>query len=185
MGNDLIEQKVLFSKEECDYLKTLFSDNDFIRSEVTSDFKNYEYSKVRTSYDVLIDASKDQKNLIQDRLKLLGISAKLQSFSVLRYDIGQEFKRHKDNINNVGNRFEKRFKTIVIQLSDEKEYEGGELVIFDSDKELVVSKKLGNVVSFFSHLEHQVNKIINGRRYSIVFWVEKNDIILNNKSTLI
>jgi predicted 2-oxoglutarate/Fe(II)-dependent dioxygenase YbiX len=185
MRSDIVEQKILFSKEECDYLKTLFNEDEFVRSDVTYDFKSSEHSKNRTSYGVLIDASKDQKNLIQDRLKLIGVDSKLQSFSVLRYEVGQEFKRHTDNITKFGNKHTHRFKTIVIQLSDEDEYEGGELVIFDSDEKLIISKKLGNVVCFFSHLEHQVNKIISGKRYSIVLWASKEDIISNNKGVLI
>jgi predicted 2-oxoglutarate/Fe(II)-dependent dioxygenase YbiX len=64
-----------------------------------------------------------------------------------------------------------RYKTMIIQLSDESEYEGGELCIFEKDKVLIVSKDIGNVIMFDSSIEHCANKIKEGTRYSMVFWL--------------
>jgi hypothetical protein len=178
MRNDLIEQTVLFSKEECDYLKTLFSDDDFQRSRITNNKSHGEYSNIRTSYDIFLPFNIDKKNLLESRLKQLGISGVFYYFTVLRYDIGQEFKKHTDNGRAHGKTYEKRYKTVVIQLSNEDEYEGGDLVIYNNDKEVIASKQIGNTIIFHSSLEHELKKLTKGRRYCIVFWLEKENFNL-------
>lgn len=176
MRNDLIEEKILFSEDECDYIKTLFKDDDFKRSMVISHSGDGGYSNMRTSNGLLLDFNIDKKNIISSKLRDIGIYGKLYTFSVLRYDVGQEFKKHRDNIGT----FNKRFKTVIIQLSSETEYEGGELIIHNNGDEIVASKKLGNTIVFHSSLEHQVEKITSGRRYSIVFWIGKGNLNINN-----
>jgi PKHD-type hydroxylase len=178
MGSDLIEQKTLFSKEECDYLKTLFSDDDFQRSRITDNKSHGEYSNTRTSYDIFLPFGVDNKNVLIDKLRENGIYGTVYSFTVLRYDIGQEFKKHRDNGGAHSKRYEKRYKTVIIQLSNEDEYEGGDLVIYNNDEEITASKEIGNTIIFHSSLEHELKKLTKGRRYCIVFWLEKENFKL-------
>jgi Rps23 Pro-64 3,4-dihydroxylase Tpa1-like proline 4-hydroxylase len=59
-----------------------------------------------------------------------------------------------------------------LQLSDEKEYKGGELQIMDeSDGIYEVPKRKGLLVCFDSRARHRVNKVTSGRRKSLVGWV--------------
>ena len=186
MRNDLISQTILFSKEECDYLKTLYNDDDFERSRISSNNKHGGYSSMRTSYGLYLDFKTDERCILSEKLKLIGIIKPPTHFSVLRYDVGQEFKKHKDNIGDSDIRFQKRFKTIVIQLSDKNDYDGGELVIYEGGKEITASSEVGNTIVFHSFMEHEVKKVLKGRRYSIVFWIEKEQLSLNNSlNTLI
>lgn len=180
MRNDLIQQKVLFSSQECEYLKSLFNDTDFKRSMVSSRNEFGSYSDNRTSDGIVLPFSVDKKNILSTKLNELEIFGNPYTFSILRYDVGQEFKKHIDNIGPTSQRYEKRFKTIVIQLSSETKYEGGELIINNNGSEVVASKELGNTIVFHSSLEHWVEKVTNGRRYSIVFWVEKEHLNINN-----
>ena len=58
-----------------------------------------------------------------------------------------------------------------MQLSNENEYEGGELQIMDSSGHLhTTSKEMGVVVIFDSRLSHRVRKVTEGCRRSIVGW---------------
>lgn len=65
--------------------------------------------------------------------------------------------------------------SMVIQLSDPKNYEGGELEIqplhLDPPNPEIL-KKQGNVIVFPSFLMHRVTPVTKGTRYSLVAWIE-------------
>jgi len=61
--------------------------------------------------------------------------------------------------------------SITLQLSDEDEYEGGELQFLDdADKIYTSSKKKGTVIVFDSRTKHRVRKVKSGVRKSLVGW---------------
>jgi predicted 2-oxoglutarate/Fe(II)-dependent dioxygenase YbiX len=93
----------------------------------------------------------------------------------LKYDKNQEFKRH----NDTGIDYPNRFKTLIIQLSNETDYDGGELCIFHNGKTIISSKEIGNVIIFDSSIDHCANKIEDGIRYSMVFWLSIDNFGLN------
>lgn len=62
--------------------------------------------------------------------------------------------------------------SVSIQLSDEFEYEGGELQIMsDSGKLYTAPKEKGTVIIFDSRARHRVRKIKSGTRKSLIGWV--------------
>ena len=68
----------------------------------------------------------------------------------------------------------KRKVSIVVQLSDPSEYEGGDLQYFkggDPEKSESVFKKKGFVFIFPSFMMHRVLPITSGVRKSLVLWV--------------
>ena len=58
-----------------------------------------------------------------------------------------------------------------IQLTDEKDYEGGELVLDYIGEKIVVSKKIGAIIFFESSARHSVAPVTSGIRHSLVGWV--------------
>ena len=58
--------------------------------------------------------------------------------------------------------------TIIIQLNDN--YEGGEVMYKVSDIEYNVPKKAGSIFIFDSNIEHNVNVVESGIRYSMNAW---------------
>jgi predicted 2-oxoglutarate/Fe(II)-dependent dioxygenase YbiX len=63
----------------------------------------------------------------------------------------------------------------VIQLNDE--YEGGELLYKDFiNNEIEFDKGIGNLFIFKSTIEHKVNPITFGTRYSLVSWIKLKEI---------
>lgn len=64
-----------------------------------------------------------------------------------------------------------RKMSVVIQLSDPEDYEGGEFQ-FRYMQAPEGFKKRGSVLTFPSYLEHQVTTVTEGTRYSLVTWVE-------------
>jgi PKHD-type hydroxylase len=83
---------------------------------------------------------------------------------------------HQDNMgptvdeNNVDKRLPRKF-SISLQLSDPKEYKGGDLLIKSGQMPLKMSKSKGLVVAFPSFMLHKVTPVTEGIRRSLVVWV--------------
>jgi PKHD-type hydroxylase len=61
--------------------------------------------------------------------------------------------------------------SLVVQLSDPSEYEGGELQIKTNANPLLVKKQRGYVAAFPSYTLHQVTPVTRGNRQSLVAWI--------------
>lgn len=61
--------------------------------------------------------------------------------------------------------------SIVIQLSDESDYVGGDLELMTGSEHVTVPRGKGNVVIFPSFLLHRVVPLTSGNRKSLVLWV--------------
>jgi len=61
--------------------------------------------------------------------------------------------------------------SLVLQLSDPKDYEGGELILHLSEEPTVVPKKQGYVTIFPSFVLHEVTPVTSGTRHSLVSWI--------------
>lgn len=66
--------------------------------------------------------------------------------------------------------FSNRKLSMVVQLSNPQDYEGGELQIF-TDRVSSIEKKQGAVAFFPSYTPHRVTPITKGKRYTLVVWV--------------
>lgn len=95
-------------------------------------------------------------------------------FILQKYPIGFEFKPHIDDVLGSNNRIiRKRYYTILIQLSTDLEYSGGELWVRDkSDNK--ISQEIGNVIVFGTRQLHWVTKITGGERWSCTIFLEKD-----------
>ena len=65
--------------------------------------------------------------------------------------------------------------SMVLQLSDPKDYEGGELQILTGSNPVSINKKRGLVTVFPSWTLHQVTPVIKGTRQTLVTWVSGPD----------
>jgi PKHD-type hydroxylase len=61
--------------------------------------------------------------------------------------------------------------SLVVQLSDPEDYEGGDLQIINCGKPHVFPKKKGHCAIFPSYVLHEVTPIVKGNRYTLVAWV--------------
>lgn len=61
--------------------------------------------------------------------------------------------------------------SIVVQLSDEDDYEGGELELRTSSNKFIANKGIGSVLLFPSFILHKVHPVTKGKRNSLVLWV--------------
>lgn len=65
----------------------------------------------------------------------------------------------------------RRKLSLVCQLSDPSEYEGGELQI-NTGRVVIPEKEKGTVILFPSYLLHRVTPVTKGTRRSLVLWIE-------------
>lgn len=126
------------------------------------------------------------------RYDLIGIDGQQVQYTV--YDKGEFYNWHVDQgvssfykpeTNNNHGYHEEVIKDHIIpqgelvrklsfslQLSDEEDYKGGELQLMDEAESIYeVPKKKGLLVCFDSRTRHRVNKVLSGRRKSLVGWV--------------
>ena len=99
------------------------------------------------------------------RFDLNGISESLQ-FTNYKAPSGR-YGKHIDR----GGAGPVRKLSMSIQLTDSNEYEGGELVLHDSEKPTIMDKEQGSLIVFPSYILHEVKPITKGERNSLVCWV--------------
>lgn len=61
--------------------------------------------------------------------------------------------------------------SFTLQLSDPKDYEGGDLLLHIGPSPAIMEKKQGEVSVFPSYTLHEVTPVTKGTRYSLVAWV--------------
>lgn len=175
----MILEKNILSKSECDL---------FIKKSTLKGFKSsligegVENANIRTSYEVNLDIDDVIGNLLLDKLNEFNIISLPAYLKVIKYTKGSFFKKHKDTYDDIKNR--KRYKTMVVQLSPATDYRGGDLKVFTNSNEgeySVVSRQQGSVSIFPSDYTHEVLKITNGIRYTIVMWLESDNFNGNKK----
>ena len=96
---------------------------------------------------------------------LVGMLESLQ-FTMYRGE-GSHYRKHTDKVMNSN----ARKLSLVVQLSDPEDYEGGDLEIYTGHEPLVVKKKKGMTAFFPSYQLHGVTPVTKGTRYSLVVWV--------------
>jgi predicted 2-oxoglutarate/Fe(II)-dependent dioxygenase YbiX len=145
------------TKDECEYLIHLIDNSiPIFNVESNREIDVFHMNQIPT--------------FLENKLKEVSI-INVSSFNINRYGIGSYFEKHVD----VGGKNDpngKRLKTLIINLSDEESYTGGDLIVDGK----IVNKKIGGCVLFSSKTEHSLSKVLSGIRYSVVIWLGKEHI---------
>ena len=81
-----------------------------------------------------------------------------------------EYKPHKDSSSPDGSGIERKL-SMVVQITPEDNYEGGELQFPDSSEyDVSITKEQGTAIIFPSYLLHGVTPVTRGLRKSLVVW---------------
>jgi PKHD-type hydroxylase len=95
----------------------------------------------------------------------------LEKAQFATYEEGCFYDWHPDSGVFSPNEEKVRKLSCVIQLTDPKDYEGGELELYNGTNPPVKpSNKQGSVVVFNSSIYHRVTPVTKGTRYSLVMW---------------
>ncbi len=92
----------------------------------------------------------------------------------VRYDVGDFFGNHRDSYPTVfgmNDELGVRKLSLTVQLSEESDYEGGELRLEnDTSGAYHLNKEIGQGVVFPSWIRHEIKPITKGIRYALVAW---------------
>lgn len=101
------------------------------------------------------------------RFNLFGFLEDMQ-FTVYTEEEGGHYSWHLDT---GGNHDLYRKLSLVLQLSDPDDYEGGDLQVFTSSEPTSIDKKKGLIAAFPSYTLHKVTPVTKGIRKTLVIWV--------------
>ncbi len=94
----------------------------------------------------------------------------LAQMDLLKYEKGGKYDWHQDVLYN---KAKHRKFSIIIQLSDGKDYKGGDFELRDPyNINLSTFRDKGSMLVFPSFLWHRITPIKRGKRQSIVSWIE-------------
>ena len=79
-----------------------------------------------------------------------------------------EYKGHYDYHVDITNAVSPRKLSLVVQLTDDKDYEGGDFEMFNIGK---VPRERGTLIFFPSFIVHRVLPVTKGTRHSLVAWI--------------
>lgn len=170
----MFREEVLFTDLECKHLLSLVK--KWHDSEIIGKNNVIQNKDIRNSKECRI-SNKEIENLIIPKIKQFDINSLSIECNIVKYEVGSFFSKHRDTTlyqnqnNNINNIVEHRKQTLIIQLSDELDYKGGELII----KNKAASKKIGNTILFDSRLIHEVTELTEGTRYSFVGWITEDN----------
>jgi PKHD-type hydroxylase len=101
------------------------------------------------------------------RFDLYGFCEPIQ-FTVYDESVQGHYEWHQDS--GLGHKDAPRKLSMVIQLSDPSEYEGGELELMTGKAPTQVLKQKGLVAAFPSYILHRVTPVTKGTRRTLVIW---------------
>ena len=92
-----------------------------------------------------------------------------ESVQISKYSEGEFYGIHRD-YDYEDNFTITRKLSLTVQLSDENDYEGGDLVFHTGNSKEKATRGRGSVVVFDSRVYHEVTPVTKGTRYSLVKW---------------
>lgn len=170
--------KGLFNEEEVNKIRSLWQDDQAKAAEVLHAGEKKEKDDLRKSrimfikpgvtndwiYDKLSQAC-IQTNTNRYKFEILGYQTELQLAS---YGTGDFFDWHMDfGMGDISN----RKLSITVQLSDNDEYQGGDLQFMVNQNIVTAPRDKGTAIVFPSFALHRVTPITSGTRKSIVGWI--------------
>ena len=177
----MLNQEIILTPEECQYI--IDSNTGFKRSTLVAYGHSIQASQYRTSQDSYIDTTDEINNLLLPKLLKYNISNLPKVGTLLKYEVGQEFRLHRDSGRAPGNNIKARYKTLSIQLCDT--YTGGDFVVWeDKNTQTICDKNIGNMILFPATWLHQAKPVLEGTRYSLVYFLTTANFNNINKSII-
>jgi len=111
---------------------------------------------------------------------ILNLNERFFGFDIFGLNEGFQFTNYKAPSDKYGKHVDRIFNftvrklSVSIQLTDPKEYEGGELYLYEGDEGILMDKKQGTLIMFPSFVLHEVTPVTKGERNSLVTWVTGN-----------
>jgi PKHD-type hydroxylase len=161
-----------FSKEECQTIINIAKDKGLIKG-TTKGESNVRDSKISWLYPI------DNMDWVFRRVTdiTLDLNERFFKFDLFGINEGFQFTNYEAPSSKYGKHVDRavnicvRKLSISIQLTNPEDYEGGELKLYDGEKETIMDKAQGTLIIFPSYVLHEVMPVTKGERNSLVTWV--------------
>jgi len=165
-----------FTPEECKKIIDYAEQFEKINAGVS--YKNELNSEIRESKVVWITPD-PEINWVYQRLTdiITRLNQDYFRFDLFGFIEGFQFTEYNAPSGHYGKHVDSMYNgtvrklSFVLQLSDPKDYKGGELQIHLGEEPTVMKKEQGALFAFPSPTLHEVTAITKGRRYSLVGWI--------------
>ena len=165
-----------FTEQELDWLQEQARKADQ-QAQVGGDPQGADLAKIRRSQISWLNKTPDTAWVFQKlgqiasslnakyyRFDLTGFGEPFQLTNYVQSEQGM-YGWHQDYNTNISRKF-----SLVLQLSDPSQYEGGNLQVMTGGQPETVRKQRGLVAAFPSYVLHQVTPVTSGNRQSLVAW---------------
>jgi PKHD-type hydroxylase len=166
-------QKV-FTKEECDKIIKIAKSKGLIEGKT----RKNKLSSIRSSKICWLYASDDLEWAFRKVTDVvLNLNDRFFKFDIFGLNEGFQFANYKAPGDKYGKHIDRSTKMIVrklslsIQLTNPKEYKGGELYIYEGEKGEKMKQGQGDLILFPSYMLHEVKPITQGERNALVCWI--------------
>jgi PKHD-type hydroxylase len=172
-------QHDLFTSDEIDKIHDVAAEYTLSNGEVGHGDEMKTDTTIRNSNIAFFHSSDESNKWIYERLTgaIVSINKQFWNFDLTRietlqyseYSIGQFYKPHIDMLYQAPNQGVRKL-SFTLQLTDPKEYEGGDVII-KNGTDSPIHKNKGTISFFPSYVLHEVTPITKGTRHALVGWI--------------
>lgn len=169
----------VFTKEECNLLIAIGNAQRNLQATVGTKSGSVETNtKIRESEVSWLYPNQDTVWVFQRLTDIIvNLNDRYFKFDIFGALEGFQFTKYVAPTGHYGKHIDCGFNNIVrklsftLQLSDEKDYEGGDLILHTSDDLMPMKRSQGSIAVFPSYVLHEVTPVTKGTRYSLVSWI--------------
>lgn len=168
-----------FTNQELDWLKEKAIKSN-TRAKVGGNLESDELLKIRRSNISWLQCN-DETEWIFHKLSHIvsSLNSQFYGFNLTGFGEPLQLTNYDESENGMygwhqdygGNHSISRKLSLVLQLTDPSEFEGGNLQVLTTGQPQNISKQRGLVVCFPSYQLHQVTPVTRGSRQSLVAWI--------------
>ena len=163
----LIKQKILFTKEECELIVNLSKINQQDWKSKDRKYNSFTLN-YNTDTDWLFGKLKSFFEL-DTQIEIIKLKSQIHFH---KFTKGDWFGKHNDIRDN-------RIYAVGVLLNDN--FEGGDFKLYNPEEQ-ILDKIVGNAYIFDVRIEHEITTILNGERYSLLWFLQNDNIkLLKNK----
>jgi PKHD-type hydroxylase len=148
--------------------------------DVGSGEEKTENLNIRNSNITFLRSSDEETKWIFERITRaeVGINKQFWNFDLHRietlqyseYNKGQFYKPHIDMMYQSPSAAIRKL-SFTVQLTDPKEYKGGDVVLKTGSDDNIIHRNKGTICFFPSYILHEVTPVTKGTRHALVGWV--------------
>jgi hypothetical protein len=157
----ILKEKILFSKEECDSIMS------YNKTDITNWLMgDRKYNSQPINYSLETKWLFDKLEDFVERKANIKIRTIKKTIHFHKFTKGDWFGKHNDVRDD-------RVYAVGVLLNDD--FEGGDFKLHNPN-EIILNKVVGNAYLFDVRIEHEITPILDGERYSLLWFLQNEHI---------